>query len=108
MKEALFVITAKGLGVASVVDRDGRLLGIITDGDIRRSLEDGFDFLNKQAEEVMTKTPKTITKEKLAAEALHIMEKNKPRPITVLPVVDEDHHAIGIIHLTDLLRQGVV
>ena len=57
---------------------------------------------------MMTKSPRTITNDKLAAEAMHIMEKNQPRPITVLPVVDKDHKAVGMIHLTDLLRQGVV
>ena len=56
----------------------------------------------------MTKNPQTITREKLAAEALSIMEKHKPRPITVLPVIDEDNKPVGIVHLTDLLRQGVV
>lgn len=108
VKEALFVMTAKGLGVTSVVEEEGRLVGIVTDGDIRRGLEQGHEFLDKPVTELMTKTPKTITADKLAAQALNIMEKNKPRPITVLPVVDERHHAIGIIHLTDLLRQGVV
>ncbi len=108
VKEALFVITAKGLGATSVVDEAGRLQGIITDGDIRRSLEKGYDFLNKRVEEVMTRTAKTITPGRLAAQALHMMEKNKPRPITVLPVVDDEQRAIGMIHLTDLLRQGVV
>ncbi|MBP2650000.1 MAG: KpsF/GutQ family protein [Firmicutes bacterium] len=109
VKEALFVITDKGLGATSVVETNGRrLLGIITDGDIRRSLEAGLEFLNKSVEEVMTKTPRTVTKDKLAAQALNIMEKNSPRPITVLPVVDEAGQSIGMIHLTDLLRQGVV
>jgi arabinose-5-phosphate isomerase len=108
VKEALFVITAKGLGATSIVDEAGRLQGIITDGDIRRSLEKGYDFLNKRVEEVMTRTAKTITPGKLAAQALHMMEKNTPRPITVLPVVDDEQRAIGMIHLTDLLRQGVV
>ncbi|EAX47323.1 KpsF/GutQ family protein [Thermosinus carboxydivorans Nor1] len=108
VKEALFVITAKGLGATSVVDADGRLLGIITDGDIRRGLEKGHDFLDKPVTALMTRTPRTITKDKLAAQALNMMEKNKPRPITVLPVVDEQYRAIGMIHLTDLLRQGVV
>jgi arabinose-5-phosphate isomerase len=108
VKEALFVITAKGLGATSVVDEAGRLAGIITDGDIRRGLEKGFDFLNEPVEMLMTKTPKTITKDKLAAQALNLMEKNKPRPITVLPVVDQSRQPIGMIHLTDLLRQGVV
>ncbi|MDR3592307.1 MAG: KpsF/GutQ family sugar-phosphate isomerase [Negativicutes bacterium] len=108
VKEALFVITAKGLGATSVIDEAGRLAGIITDGDIRRGLEKGFDFLNEPVEMLMTKTPRTITKDKLAAQALNLMEKNKPRPITVLPVVDQASRPIGMIHLTDLLRQGVV
>lgn len=107
-KEALFVITAKGLGATAVVDNSGRLVGILTDGDIRRGLEHGYDFLEQPVANLMTKTPRTITKNKLAAQALNIMEKNHPRPITVLPVVDSDFNAIGMIHLTDLLRQGVV
>lgn len=108
VKEALFVITDKGLGATSVVDQDGLLLGLITDGDIRRGLEKGHQFLDENVGSLMTKTPKTITKDKLAAQALHIMEKNQPRPITVLPVVDADGKSIGLLHLTDLLRQGVV
>lgn len=108
VKEALFVITAKGLGVVSVIDNNGKLLGIMTDGDIRRGLEKGHEFLDKPVELSMTKNPRTITKDKLAAQALNKMEKNKPRPITVLPVVDEENRAIGMLHLTDLLRQGVV
>ena len=113
VKEALFIITDKGLGATLVVDNleSRKILGLITDGDIRRSLENGHQFLDKKAAEIMTKNPKTITKDKLAAHALNIMEKNKPRPITLLPVVDnndDNFRAIGILHLTDLLRQGVV
>ncbi|MEN6565820.1 MAG: KpsF/GutQ family sugar-phosphate isomerase [Veillonellales bacterium] len=108
VKEALFVITEKGLGATSIVDEAGRLLGLITDGDIRRGLEKGYDFLDKKVGDLMTKKPRTIQADKLAAEALNIMEKNKPRPITVLPVVDNDDFVIGMIHLTDLLRQGVI
>lgn len=108
VKEALFVITAKGLGVTTVVDESGYLLGIITDGDIRRGLERGHEFLDKTVCALMTKTPRTITPDKLAVQALNMMEKNHPRPITVLPVVDANNCSIGIIHLTDLLRQGVV
>lgn len=108
VKEALFVITAKGLGAASVVDEDGKLTGILTDGDIRRGLGQGLAFLERPVAELMTHNPKTITSARLAAEALHIMEKNKPRPITVLPVVDEAGRAVGMVHMTDLVRQGVV
>lgn len=108
VKEALFVITAKGLGATSVVDEQGHLVGILTDGDIRRGLEKGLDFLDKPVMQLMTNSPRTITKDKLAAQALNIMEKNKPRPITVLPVVDGQRKAIGMIHLTDLVRRGVV
>ena len=56
----------------------------------------------------MTKNPKFITQEKLAAQALHIMESHKPKPITVLPVIDGERHVIGLLHMTDLVRQGVV
>lgn len=107
-KEAIFTMTSKGLGATSVVDDDGKLIGIVTDGDIRRSLEKGHQFIDQSVEQMMTKTPRTIRKEKLAAQALSMMEKHKPRPITVLPVVDDAGVPIGIVHLTDLLRQGVV
>ena len=81
---------------------------MLTDGDIRRGLSHGFDFLARPVTELMTKEPKTITQDKLAAQALHLMESNKPRPITVLPVIDGDRHVIGLLHMTDLVRQGVV
>jgi arabinose-5-phosphate isomerase len=110
VKEALFVITDKGLGATLVVAdlENAKIIGLVTDGDIRRSLEHGHEFLDKPVSELMTKKPRTITKDKLAAHALYTMEKNKPRPITLLPVIGKDSQAIGIIHLTDLLRQGVV
>ncbi len=108
VKDALFIITAKGLGAATVVDEVGRLIGILTDGDIRRGLGQGLTFLERPVQELMTPSPKTITSGRLAAEALHLMEKNQPRPITVLPVVDEAGRAIGMVHMTDLVRQGVV
>jgi arabinose-5-phosphate isomerase len=108
VKDALFVITDKGLGAVSVVDKDKKLIGLLTDGDVRRGLSRGFAFLDRPVVEIMTKTPKTITAHKLAAEALHLMESNKPRPITVLPVIDEERHAVGLLHMTDLVHQGVV
>jgi arabinose-5-phosphate isomerase len=106
--EALFIITDKGLGAVSVVDETGIMIGLLTDGDIRRGLSKGMDFLQRPVTELMTKDPKFITREKLAAQALHIMESHKPKPITVLPVVDEEQHVIGLLHMTDLVRQGVV
>lgn len=108
VQDALFVITDKGLGAVSVVDDDNKILGVLTDGDIRRGLSKGVDFLKRPVTELMTASPKTITKEKLAAQALHIMESNRPKPITVLPVVDAENHVIGLLHMTDLVRQGVV
>ncbi len=108
VREALFVITAKGLGVASIISPDGRLLGIITDGDIRRGFEKGNDFLDLKVEQFMTRTPRTIGPEELAAAALRRMETNLPRPITVLPVVDDAGRPVGMLHITDLLRRGMV
>lgn len=108
VQDALFMMTEKGLGAVSVVDEDGVLVGLVTDGDVRRGLETGSNFLQWPVDAMMTKSPRIITNDKLAAEAMHIMEKNQPRPITVLPVVDKDNRAVGMIHLTDLLRQGVV
>lgn len=108
VQEALFIITDKGLGAVSVVDANGVMEGVLTDGDIRRGLSKGVDFLQRPVRELMTKSPKTITQEKLAAQALHLMESNKPKPITVLPVINEERHVIGLLHMTDLVRQGVV
>lgn len=108
VQEALFVITDKGLGAVSVVDANGVMQGVLTDGDIRRGLSKGVDFLKRPVKELMTANPKTITQDKLAAQALHIMESNKPKPITVLPVIDNEKKVIGLLHMTDLVRQGVV
>lgn len=108
VQEALFVITDKGLGAVSVVDDSGRMIGLLTDGDIRRGLSKGIGFLERPVTELMTRDPKYITRGKLAAEALHVMESHKPKPITVLPVVDDEKQVIGLLHMTDLVRQGVV
>jgi arabinose-5-phosphate isomerase len=108
VKDALFVMTDKGLGAVSVVDSEGRLQGLMTDGDVRRGLEKGVNFLSLPVKDVMTAHPHVIHKERLAVEGLHLMEEHKPHPITVLPVTDEEGRAIGMIHITDLLKQGVM
>ena len=107
-KDALFIMTDKGLGAASVVDSNGKFVGLITDGIIRRALAKDYKFLDEAVKNIMFAQPLTISKDKLAAEALSVMEKHKPRPVTVLPVVDAEHNPVGIVHLTDLLSQGVV
>ena len=107
-KDALFVMTDKGFGAASVIDDDGKFLGLITDGIIRRALAKDNDFLDEPVESIMFTSPLTISPEKMAAQALHVMEQHKPNPVTVLPVIDKEHRPIGMVHLTDLLRQGVV
>ena len=108
VQDALFDNTDKGLGAVSVVDANGVMQGVLTDGDIRRGLSKGVDFLQRPVRELMTANPKTITEDKLAAQALHLMESNKPKPITVLPVLDKERKVIGLLHMTDLVRQGVV
>ena len=108
VREALFVITSKGLGATSVITEEGTLLGLITDGDIRRGFEKGNEFLDQKVEDFMTRDPRTIMPGELVAKALHIMESQRPRPVTVLPVVDTDQHSIGMLHITDLLRRGMV
>lgn len=108
VKDALFVMTDKGLGAVSVLDRDGKLVGLLTDGDVRRGLNQGEDFLSLPVSKAMTEHPQVISADRLAAESLHIMENHKPHPITVLPVTDRDGRAIGMVHITDLLKQGVV
>jgi len=105
MREALFVITAKGLGVTGVTDETGALVGIITDGDLRRALERGVDIMSASAGAMMTKNPKRILKSELAAKALNVMEEFA---ITSLFVIGEDRGApVGVIHLHDLLKAGL-
>ena len=107
VKEALFEITAKRLGVTGVTDGGGSLIGIITDGDLRRGLQTHGDvILHKKTAEVMTVKPRTIDKDMLAAQALAEMEGNATRPITCLFVL-EDGKPIGLIHLHDILKTGI-
>lgn len=107
-REALFLMTRKGVGATSVVDEKGYFIGLVTDGDIRRSLAKSAEFLEEPVSALMTRSPLCITADKLATEAISVMEKHKPRPVTVLPVVDEQNRPVGIIHITDLMKQGVM
>lgn len=105
MRDALLEMTAKRLGVTAVVDDQGRLVGVVTDGDLRRALGDGDDVMARTVAEVMARTPKTIAADALAALAVTTMERHA---ITVLFIVDADERLTGVIHLHDLLRAGVV
>ena len=107
LREALFEITSKKLGVTGVADADGKLLGVFTDGDLRRIMGQGLESLQKPISEVMTTSPKRILRRNLAAKALQIMEAHS---ITSLFVFDDDAGEIpvGIVHLHDLLKSGVV
>jgi arabinose-5-phosphate isomerase len=105
MREALFEITSKKMGITTVVDGDGKLVGVITDGDLRRYLEKSDDLFSKNAGELAHGNPKMISRDALAAEAVAIMEKYS---ITSLLSVDGEGRPEGIIHLHDLLKAGVV
>lgn len=106
MTEAVVEISSKRLGVTVVADAQKNILGIVTDGDLRRGLErHGKGVFDLRAGEVMTRNPKTISADELAAKALSIMEKHS---ITSLVVPDADGKAQGIVHLHDILRRGIV
>jgi arabinose-5-phosphate isomerase len=103
LNEALIEMTQKSLGMTTIVDQHDALKGVYTDGDLRRTLNRGLDVHTTKIKEVMTSNCKTISKEKLAAEALHLMESYK---ITALTVTN-DNKVIGIIHMHDLLSAGI-
>jgi len=107
VKEALFEITSKQLGVTGVVNDQGELVGVFTDGDLRRLMEKGLDSLQLPIAEVMARSPKRILQRNLAAKAVQVMEKHS---ITSLFVFADEEAAVpvGIIHLHDLLKSGVV
>lgn len=107
MITAVVEISSGRLGIALVTDQDdGRILGVITDGDIRRGVQQwGKDFFDMTAADVMTRKPRTITGNELAAKALSVMEHFS---ITVLVVPDEEDRVEGIIHLHDILKKGIV
>lgn len=105
MADAVLEMTAKRLGVTAVVDDAGHLVGIVTDGDLRRALAAGGDVTSRVVSEVMSRHPKTIPSDALAALAVATMEEHA---ITVLFIVDGDGCLVGVIHLHDLLRARVV
>ncbi|MEM9302091.1 MAG: KpsF/GutQ family sugar-phosphate isomerase [Pseudomonadota bacterium] len=102
--EAIVEMTQKGLGMTAIVSDEGVLRGVLTDGDLRRTLRSGVDLL-KPVAEVMTRNPKTIAPDRLAVEAAELMEKHK---IQGLIVVDEGQKVLGALNIHDLLRAGVV
>lgn len=104
MSRVLLEITAKSFGCAGVVGKDGKLAGVITDGDLRRHMS--ANLVNLKASEVMTKSPVSISPDILAAEALNIMNNDK-KPVTSLFVV-EAGKPVGILHVHDCLRAGVM
>ncbi len=106
VRSALLVITSARAGSCTVVDAQGKVFGIFTDGDLRRHLRlDGEKILSRPVEEVATRNPRVIEKEKLAAEAIHIL---KSKRIDELPVVDEKKRAVGLLDVQDLLKAGFV
>lgn len=105
LKDALMEMTRKGLGMTAIVEADGKLAGIFTDGDLRRTLDRSIDIRSATIDQVMTAHGKTARPEMLAAEALKIMEDHR---INALVVVDEEDRPIGAFNLSDLLRAGVM
>ncbi len=103
--EGLLEMSRKGLGMTVVVDDDNRILGVFTDGDLRRALDRQIDVHAAAMSEVMTSPCKTISPQELAAEAVHLMEVHR---ITALPVADEQARLVGALNVHDLFRAGVV
>jgi len=101
MPDVIYEISSKGLGMACVVDADGALKGIITDGDLRRHMVSATHLLERSAGEIMTVSPITVPPDTMAAAALHILEQ---RRITAVVVVDIGQHVLGVVHLHDLWR----
>src|SRR5207249_6037768 len=103
MRDVIYEMSSKGLGMTCVVDADDALLGIITDGDLRRRMERGTEILDLTAGDVMTRNPIAVAPDTLAAEALNIMEQRK---ITAIVVADASHpgRVAGVVHIHDLWR----
>ncbi len=105
LRDGLMEMTQKGLGMTAIVDKDRRILGIFTDGDLRRALDDGADVHTTRMSEVMHKDCKTTSADTLAAEAVNVLDENK---ITSLLVVDDDNRVVGALNVHDLFRAGIM
>lgn len=105
MPDVIYEMSSKGLGMSCVVDEQHQLVGIITDGDLRRRMSDGTNILSRTAGEIMTRKPVTVSPDTLAAEALHLLETRK---ITAIVVVDAANLVQGVVHLHNLWRTGLV
>ena len=105
LRDGLMEMTEKGLGMTAIVDAENRILGIFTDGDLRRALDAGADVHHTPMSEVMHEGSKSISADVLAAEAVHILEENK---ITSLLVANEDGQLIGALNIHDLFRAGIM
>jgi len=104
LKKVIVEISAKRLGIAAVVDKENNLLGVITDGDLRRMLENNDSLAGVTAKDIMTKNPKSIGLDQLAVDALDLLRRHD---ITQLVVLSEKKY-LGIIHLHDLVREGLI
>jgi len=105
MRDVIYEMSRKGLGMTSVVEKDGRLAGIITDGDLRRKMSSAANVLDLTAQDVMTPNPVAIATSTLAVAALAMLEQRK---ITSIVVIDGDQRVEGVVHLHDLWRTGMV
>ena len=106
--EVVKAISLGGLGAVNVIDHEGRLAGIITDGDLRRTIETNSDksLTNLTCDDLMTRNPVVASPDLLAYDALRLME-DRPSQISVLPVVDEGRVCLGLIRLHDIVRSGL-
>jgi arabinose-5-phosphate isomerase len=105
LSEGLVEMTRKSLGMTAIVDADRRILGIFTDGDLRRALDTGIDVHTTEMQAVMHRNCKTVSPDVLAAEAVHTMEEYK---ITALLVADGDGRLVGALNVHDLFRAGIM
>lgn len=105
LKNAIVEMSKKGLGIITIIDNCGKILGVVTDGDLRRQLEKGADVYELVVDEIMTKTPIILNEDSMAIEALQILKKKN---VSSAPVVDEEYRLVGTIRLHDILNKGIV